>query len=157
MGTEETTTVATHAGTGRRRRTFTKAFKSEAIECCLQLGVSMAAVARAYDLHPNLLRRWVVEHRATQTYSDDAIDLVQTNDSSSPAPLSSGEAALTAFVPLRRPSNVPASIPAQCAEALEAHSAVVRIELRSGTRDAILHWPAAQHQALSQLLRAVLA
>ncbi|MBB5217637.1 transposase [Parapusillimonas granuli] len=29
---------------------FTEAFKSEAIECCLQLGVSIAAVARAYDL-----------------------------------------------------------------------------------------------------------
>jgi len=75
MGTEDLT-VATPPGTGRRRRTFTEAFKAEAIECCLQLGVSIAAVARAYDLHPNLLRRWVVAHREGQKHSDDAVDVV---------------------------------------------------------------------------------
>lgn len=29
---------------------------------CQQRGVSVAAVARAHDLHPNLLRKWVQEH-----------------------------------------------------------------------------------------------
>lgn len=43
----------------RRRRTYSQEFKSEVIQCCQQLGVSVAAVARAYDLHPNLLRRWL--------------------------------------------------------------------------------------------------
>lgn len=55
------------AGEGRRRkRTFSQEFKDEAIECCQQLGVSVAAVARAYELHPNLLRRWVAEHERSE-------------------------------------------------------------------------------------------
>ena len=57
MDTEDAA-EAFNGGAGRRRRTFTAAFKAEAIECCSQLEVSIAAVARAYDLHPNLLRRW---------------------------------------------------------------------------------------------------
>ncbi|MFA7542498.1 MAG: transposase [Lysobacterales bacterium] len=155
METEDAA-VAFNSGTGRRRRTFTPAFKAEAIECCLQLGVSIAAVARAYDLHPNLLRRWVITHREAQKPSDDVVNILQEE---SPLPLERLAPAeqCTKFVPVRRLNNVPAPIPPVSAQAPGAQGAVVRIELRSAARDITLHWPAAEHHALSQLLREVLA
>ncbi len=45
----------------RHRRQFSQEFKSEVVASCQQRGVSVAAVARAHDLHPNLLRKWVQE------------------------------------------------------------------------------------------------
>ena len=149
METEDAA-VAFSSGTGRRRRTFTAAFKAEAIECCLQLGVSIAAVARAYDLHPNLLRRWVVAHHEAQKYSDETANIEQADEPLAPVETT------TTFVPVRRVDSVPASIPPSSGAAAAAQT-VVRIELRSAARDITLHWPAAEHQALSQLLREVLA
>lgn len=155
METEDAA-VAFNPGTGRRRRTFTAAFKAEAIECCLQLGVSIAAVARAYDLHPNLLRRWVVAHQEAQKRSDEAVTAVQEDDPLPLEPFPAAEPSTTSFVPVRRVANVPAPMPPLSAAAPVAQ-AVVRIELRSAARDITLHWPAAEHRALSQLLREVLA
>lgn len=155
METEDAA-VAFNSGTGRRRRTFTAAFKAEAIECCLQLGVSIAAVARAYDLHPNLLRRWVVAHQEAQKHSDDVVNIVQEDSPLPLEPLPSADPSTT-FIPVRRVNNVPAHLPPESAEAPSAQGAVVRIELRSGARDITLHWPTAEHQALSQLLQEVLA
>ena len=45
----------------RSRRRYTEDFKKQAIEACLQPGVSMASVALANGLNANLLRRWVTE------------------------------------------------------------------------------------------------
>jgi len=155
METEDVGT-AFNSGTGRRRRTFTHAFKAEAIECCLQMGVSIAAVARAYDLHPNLLRRWVIAHREAQKPSDDGVNILSEESplpSERPAPAEQ----CTTFVLIRRLNNVPASLPPVGTPALGAPGAIVRIELRCAARDITLHWPAAEHHALSQLLREVLA
>lgn len=46
----------------RRRRQFSTEFKTEVIASCQQRGVSVAAIARAHDLHPNLLRKWIQEY-----------------------------------------------------------------------------------------------
>lgn len=48
----------------RSRRRYTAEFKQQAIEACLQPGVSMASVALANGLNANLLRRWVTERQA---------------------------------------------------------------------------------------------
>ena len=47
----------------RSRRRYTEEFKKQAIEACLQPGISMASVALANGLNANLLRRWVTERQ----------------------------------------------------------------------------------------------
>ena len=47
---------------GLSRRMFTREFKLAAIEQ-LETGVSMAEVARAFEVHPSLLQRWQQEFR----------------------------------------------------------------------------------------------
>ena len=47
----------------RSRRRYTEEFKQQAIEACLQPGISMASVALANGLNANLLRRWVTERQ----------------------------------------------------------------------------------------------
>ena len=47
----------------RSRRRYTEEFKKQAIEACLQPGVSMASVALAKGLNANLLRRWIIERQ----------------------------------------------------------------------------------------------
>lgn len=109
----------------RRRRNYTAQFKNEVIECCEQLGVSIAAVARAYDLHPNLLRRWVVEHergsqqRLPEPESGTALQV------STPDPCG-------AFIPVTMPQRV-------CAEPME--KGPITIELSSGDIVARVSWP----------------
>ena len=45
----------------RQRRTFTEAFKAEAIRLVSEQGKSVAAAARALDLTESALRQWVRE------------------------------------------------------------------------------------------------
>lgn len=54
-------TTALEVTSGRRRRTYTAAFKTELVSQCLQLGVSSAAVAVSHGMNPNVLRRWIKE------------------------------------------------------------------------------------------------
>lgn len=138
--------------TGRRRRTFSAAFKAEAIECCLQLGVSIAAVARAYELHPNLLRRWVVVHQQErQRVEGKGAALREEIPVSSASP---ADAITAAFVPVER---TPAVAALSAPQAPSAASGLVRIELRSNARRITLHWPTAEPQALALWVREVLA
>ena len=51
---------------GLSRRKFTKEFKEEAIRR-LELGVSLAEVARACEVNPNVLHRWRRELREYST------------------------------------------------------------------------------------------
>ncbi len=52
-----------------RRRRHCAEFKAQAIQACMQPGVSIAAVALHYRLNANLLRRWV----AAQEERDAAV------------------------------------------------------------------------------------
>ena len=73
-------TTALEVTSGRRRRTYSAAFKTELVSQCLQLGVSSAAVAVSHGMNPNVLRRWIkerggaqeVEREASRTISHDA-------------------------------------------------------------------------------------
>ena len=56
---------------GRRRRRHSDEFKAEAVEACGP-GVSMAAVALAYGINANLLRRWVVLRRGSLPTAADS-------------------------------------------------------------------------------------
>lgn len=111
----------------RRRRTFSQEFRNEAIECCQRLGVSVAAVARAYDIHPNLLRRWVTEHErsgqitASQPEAAPALPAVQVESQN-------------AFVPVGMSQRPKQEI---------AESRDIRIELHHRGMTANVTWPIA--------------
>ncbi|WP_158618445.1 transposase [Candidimonas sp. SYP-B2681] len=109
----------------RRRRNYTAQFKDEVIECCKQLGVSIAAVARAYDLHPNLLRRWVAEHErgGRQTL---------------PEPVSGS--ALQVGAPDHCGGFIPITMPQRVATTPSGKGSI-NIELCSGDIVARVNWP----------------
>ena len=48
---------------GSKKRHFTPAFKSRIVELCSQPGAVAAQIARHYDLAPNMVKRWLREHR----------------------------------------------------------------------------------------------
>jgi transposase-like protein len=50
----------------RTRRFHSTAFKAQAVAACSQPGVSLAAVALAYGINANLLRRWCVAQQRQQ-------------------------------------------------------------------------------------------
>jgi transposase len=48
----------------RKRQRYTTAFKAEAVRLFVEGERSAAAVARDLEVRPDLLRKWVQEHRA---------------------------------------------------------------------------------------------
>ena len=46
------------------RRKFSREFKVEAVKLVLERGVTIAQAAKDLDVHVNVLRTWVREHRA---------------------------------------------------------------------------------------------
>ena len=97
----------------RRRRLHSDEFKAEAIEACLQPGVSIAAIALHYRLNANMLRTWVAAHKRAATEQGGA----------STVPMAE-------FVPLQlaRPHEVVAT-------------ADIVIEIRRGTATITVRWP----------------
>lgn len=102
---------------GRRRRNYSDDFKRDAVAACLVPGVSMAAVALANGLNANVLRRWVTEHKTSQTTA-----LVpKPSSSAAPQPV-------PAFIPMKLGSE---PIPAQD----------IKMELRTGAVSINIAWP----------------
>jgi Transposase and inactivated derivatives len=115
-------------GEGRRRkRTFSQEFRDEVIECCQRLGVSVAAVARAYDLHPNLLRRWVAERERSEQFAESP-----RNEPLPSEPQADRGKPQGAFLPLGI-GTPPMSSVAQAQD--------IRIELRHHGMTAHITWP----------------
>ncbi len=106
-----------------RRRRHTAEFKAQAVNACMQPGISIAAVALHYRLNANLLRRWV----AVQEELDVAAQARQAMTVSPPE-----------FIPLQLPN--PASAPAM---------QDIVIEVRRGAALVTVRWPgsAAAHCA----------
>jgi transposase len=46
------------------RRTYSREYKLEIVQECSARGASVAAIALSHRINANLLRRWVVQHRA---------------------------------------------------------------------------------------------
>lgn len=109
---DENTTIAP-----TRRRRHSAEFKAEAINACMQPGVSMAAVALHYRLNANMLRAWV------SAYEERAV----TDQARS-----SMNAPMAEFVPLQLTNNHEATtIPD------------IVIEVRRGTATVTIRWPRA--------------
>lgn len=102
----------------RRRRTHHPEFKADAVAACMQLGVSIAAVAQSRGVNANLLRRWV---QAAESGADPGVH-------AKPARACLARAAPSAFVPVQLPSDLDASRD-------------IRIELRRGATAISVSWP----------------
>lgn len=84
------------ANEGRpRRREYSKAFKAQVLNECLQPGASVGGVALSHGLHSNMVHRWLREARQAQALT---------------AHLSAQEPA--AFILLPLPQSMPAAMPA---------------------------------------------
>ena len=129
----------------RRRRTYTPQFKTDLVAQCMDPAVSLAAVAIEHDLNPNVLRRWVIEHERLGLHDADT----RTDEARSitaPAP-----ANWLPFVPVQTVATERRSAqPSQ----LEAR---IPLTLSSRGLTLTLDWPMAEHQALAQWARLVLA
>lgn len=58
--------------TRRERRAYSEQFKAQAIQACKQPGASIAAIAHANDINPNVLHRWLREHARKGRYTAPA-------------------------------------------------------------------------------------
>ncbi len=120
-------------GTRRRRRTHSDEFKASAVASCMQLGMSMAAVAMAHGINANLLRRWVHEAELGRS----ALPLRPQVISKPPA-----RPTAAAFVPMQ--------LPAPCA------APDIRIELRRGPTAINVSWPTEAADACAAWMRELL-
>ena len=121
------TNEATVMAAGRRRRKHSDEFKAQAVRACEQPGVSMAAVALAHGVNANLLRRWVLRHRAADS-----------------ATLSATSRTAPAFVALA----LPAPTATQAAD--------IRIEIKRGATSVNVCWPASAAEGCAAWLRELL-
>lgn len=120
---------------GKRRR-HSPEFKVSVIEACLQPGVSVTAVAVAHQLNPNMVRKWITEHRAQDSGEKTlSLPVEASKDRSSPS----------GFVPVTV-STTPAESPGE-----------IRIEIRRPQWVVQVDWPVSQSSLCAQWLRELLA
>jgi transposase len=109
----------------RARRRYSEEFKRQAIEACLQPGVSVAAIALANGMNANYLRQWVRAHREE-----------------------SGQGRRTGEVlDARPPTMVPVTVAAR------VPPAEIRLDVRRGGTTVQMAWPLEAAASLGQCLR----
>jgi transposase len=119
----------------RSRRRYTEEFKKQAIEACLQPGISMASVALANGLNANLLRRWVTERQE--------------------------EAAGTAILPDQHPLEIaeptpPGLLPITVVMPETPPSGEIKIEIHRSQMLISITWPVSQSTSCADWLRDLL-
>ena len=119
----------------RSRRRYTEEFKKQAIEACLQPGISMASVALANGLNANLLRRWVTER--------------------------SGKAADTVLLPDQQPLEIaqptmPGLVPITVAMPETLPSDEIKIEIHRSQTLISITWPVSHSTSCADWLRELL-
>ena len=119
----------------RSRRRYTEEFKKQAIEACLQPGISMASVALANCLNANLLRRWVTER--------------------------SGKAADTVLLPDQQPLEIaqptmPGLVPITVAMPETLPSDEIKIEIHRSQTLISITWAVSQSTSCADWLRELL-
>jgi transposase len=119
----------------RSRRRYTEEFKKQAIEACLQPGISMASVALANGLNANLLRRWVTERQEAVAGS---VTLPDQHPLEVAEPTTPGLVPITVAMP---------EIP---------HSGEIKIEIHRNQTLISITWPVAQSTTCAEWLRELL-
>lgn len=120
----------------RHRRQFSNEYKAEVVASCQQRGVSVAAVARAHDLHPNLLRKWVQEHERFGSHEPVSVPTVRRDVAAQ-------------FIALQLPEP---EAPGAAAEMVQD----IAIELEHNGLKASIRWPVSQAQQCAVWLREVM-
>lgn len=119
----------------RGRRRYTEEFKKQAIEACLQPGVSMASIALANGLNANLLRRWVTERQ-----EETAGGVILADQQ----PLAVAEPTAPGLVPIT--VAMPGMVP----------SGEIKIEIHRSQTLISITWPVAQSTFCAEWLRDLL-
>lgn len=120
----------------RHRRQFSNEYKAEVVASCQQRGVSVAAVARAHDLHPNLLRKWVQEHERFGSHEPVSVPTVRRDVAAQ-------------FIPLQLAQP---EVPGAAAQMVQD----LAIELEHNGLKASIRWPVSQAQQCAVWLREVM-
>ena len=119
----------------RSRRRYTAEFKKQAIEACLQPGVSMASIALANGLNANQLRRWVTER---QEEVGGSVTLPDQHPLEMAEPSSPGLVPITVAIPEPVPSGE------------------IKIEIHRSQMLISVSWPVAQSASCADWLRELL-
>lgn len=119
----------------RTRRKHSPEFKSAVLAACHQPGVSVAAIARQYDLNDNIVHKWLADARRSAEQSP---------------PISTNARELSPTTPAL------AFIPVQIADTPTPASASIRLHFRKDQRDLSIEWPFDQAQACLALIQALL-
>lgn len=119
------------------RRVHSSRFKAQVIAECRQPGASVAAVAIAHGLNPNVVRKWLAGHG------------LKRMGAPAPAPRSTTQTPALQFIPvnLTQPEH-------RCAPAPEAPGDI-RIELQRGALHLKLQCAASAGPSYAALLRAL--
>ncbi len=118
--------------TMRRRRRHDPEFKTQIIAASLQPGVSISAVALANEINPNLLRRWVKEHREKLLANPGSFsDMALSNEPTTVVPVT------------LQSSGVP-------------EASDIRLDLRRGNMSVQISWPVMHAAMLGQWLKELL-
>ena len=113
----------------RERRAYSEQFKAQAIQACKQPGASIAAIAHANDINPNVLHRWLREHARKGRYTAPAflpVNIVDVMPSSQ--------------VPDRTQLPVSVSKPVH-QERVDTLAEEIAIECVRGQSKVTIHWP----------------
>ena len=119
----------------RSRRRYTEEFKKQAIEACLQPGVSMASIALANGLNANLLRHWVTER---QEELASGVTLPDQRAMEAAEPTTPGLVPITVALPETIPSGE------------------IKIEIHRSQTLISITWPVAQSTFCAEWLRDLL-
>jgi transposase-like protein len=133
--------AAARGSQGRRR--FTAEFREKVVEDAQQPGVSIAAVARSYDLDPNMLRRWMrsAEHKQRrEAYAKTARLALQAAKRASAIDAAKPLKSLAA-AQQRGAAFVPVAMSTIGAPNASAASDTIRIEFNRGSTTITVAWP----------------
>lgn len=137
---------------GRRRRIYSAQFKAEMVAECLHGDVSLASLAVDHGMNPNVLHRWVAEHRR---YGKHALgdDGALTGQAVDRAPAN--------WIPLKgapvadnREAGTVSLVAPACACAQTNETVELKVAARGLTLT--VRWPVREHAALAHWTRELL-
>lgn len=139
-----------------QRRVHGAEFKAQVLAECQQPGASVAAIALAYGLNINLLRKWLVGRGIKRT----GLEAPRTLSCKPVAPDDTTTAQLQ-FIPVKiTPATVGAAVSVAAAaapEQLEPPVAEIHVELSRGATRLSVRWPSAQAAACAAWLHELTA
>ena len=133
------------------RRVHGAEFKAKVMAACQEPGASVAAVAVAHGLNPNLVRKWLVGRGLKRTGLPTPRP---ARKAASAGPADAARPAGMTFVPVTLDA-APAS--RRDAQALEGcRGETIEVELRRGGSELVVRWPASAAEHCAAWLREAL-